>query len=812
MRILRLDLDTGEEIDLHPYVTMLGGLGPSMQRRVADQLVRIARGDVEGLSGLVEAHGLLIELDPSRVGSLALPADADVLVRADQLPGARLAATTTDPDVDRALAEKVAAIEGEIARIGGELGRVTAELDRSTAELDEARRGLDEFAITAHEAAQRAVVEAEELARRRAEGIAGTNPPPRDPEAERRDRLATELTQLRDRQAHLQTLLDEERLGLLQLLEQLEVERATLDALRDERAGTPSEPAGEPAVEPEPEPAPEPEPELPDPDDMKAVHAAIRQVVAGAPDPPMVPSLPAAALADQVAAHRERHREWERELAERGLDTNVLRERLEAARRVEAAAAEDARPKTVPPEDEREIERLHDIVTENADKRDSRRHGKEATRLYEEASVQLDALLESYGFPTYAAFIMGRTAPSIDPDARRRHEDAKVMVANVEREIEAVSAAVADDPHGRMLRAERDQLWAAAEELLGDGYEGDVEDALRRATVPGPVEFDAPDRLRGLLARLGVDLSDATTTGRLLEVADAWYTAATEAHEAARLGSAEPSDGARSSDSNGGIHLPGDPVPPEPAVPAAPLDPVEVQEALVADLFDRSVGLDAELSRHEADYDRQAEQIAGLEAELVAIDEARGTGRERSDDASDPLADAVAADPNVIGAREQAALTEARLERHRAAVERVDRLHAAIGDARATERMLTAQRDGLRTELGGLRGDPHGDDGTPLPPIEWSLTEEGIGPIEWYLLGRVASLRSVSSAGSVPLVLDDAFRNLAAEEISALCDALARIGETVQVIYLGDEPAVADWAERQGLDLAAVVRPGQPAI
>lgn len=68
MRIIRLDLENGEEIDLHPYVTVLNGLGPSVQRRVAEQLVRVARGDVEGISGMIEAHGLLVDLDPRRVG------------------------------------------------------------------------------------------------------------------------------------------------------------------------------------------------------------------------------------------------------------------------------------------------------------------------------------------------------------------------------------------------------------------------------------------------------------------------------------------------------------------------------------------------------------------------------------------------------------------------------------------------------------------------------------------------------------------------------------------------------------------------
>jgi hypothetical protein len=819
MRILRLDLDTGDEIDLHPYVTALGGLGPGLQRRVADQLARIARGDVEGLRGLVEAHGMLIEVEPAPLSALHLPADADVVVRAEQLPGARVVGSATPVGgAGRARDDELRVAESELQRVAGEIAQVLQHVERSTLELDDARRHLDEFAITAHESAVSAVEQAEDLARRRLQPDVAAGVPAvaaASPEDVRREQLAALLDERRRHHADREAFLDEERLELLQLLEQLEAEREALDQLRaevDAQAGPGSEMVGSEDRVAEPEPGPA----LADRADMMAVHAAIREVITGPPDAPMVPSLPAAALADQVAAHRERRREWERELVERGLDPATLRERLAAARRVEASAAEAAKPKTVSPDDEREIERLRDIVVENAEKRENRRYAKEATRLYEESSAELEQLLEKYGFPTYTAYVMGRTAPTIDVEARRRHEDAVQMVANLERELEEASAAIADDPHGRMLRAERDQLWAAAEELLGGPVGEDLEEALRNLRVPGSVEFTAPDRLRQLLRGLGVDVSDATTNASLLEVADRWYTEAKEAHEAAEAearAALEP----HGADPHRGIHLPGDPEPLEPDTPA---DLLARQEALVADLLERSLHLDGELTKHETAFDREAAEIAALEAEVVMLDEQRAASRAQPGPAIDPQAaeraalDAtLAADPMVQTAREQASLTAARLDRHHRAVERVDALHAEIGRARATERALTTQRDALHAQLANLRsGSSTTDTGTPLPSVEWTLTEEGVGPIEWYLLGRVASLRSVSAAGSVPLVLDDAFRGLPAAEIVSLCGVLARIGETVQVIYLGDEPAVAAWAEQQGLDLAAAVRPGQPAI
>jgi hypothetical protein len=799
MRILRLDLDSGEELDLHPYVTVLGGLDPGLRRRVIDQVARLSRGDAEGIAGLVEAHGMLIEITPQRVTSLGLPEHADVIVEADQLPGARVVASDTAEHAEqRSLRDKVAAVEAELSRLTSEISRVAAEMERRTVELDDARRSVDEFAVTAHEAAVRAVAEAEALVRRRldagASGAGVADLPRQSAEEAERERVAEGLAEQRRRHSDLEAVLDEERLGLLQLLEQLEAEQQRLDALRAEQADD-----AQPAL-PEPLPAPVPAPAGPDPAVVAQVGALISEVVAGPPDVPMVPSLPAAALADQVAAHHQRQAEFDRELIERGLDPQALRERLAYARRSETDAAEAARPRTVSPEDDAAIERLHDIVVENADKRESRRHGKEATRLYEEASAQLNEVLERYGFPTYASFIMGRTAPAVDVEARRRHDEAKAMVAALERELAEMETALAEDPHGRMLRAEHDQLWAAARDLLGH-LPHDVESALRNHLVPGDAHFDAPDRLRDVLRRLGVDTAHAATTGALLDIADAWHREATA--------TTDPSPIA--------VDTASDAIPAEPTID----DAVAAQEALIADLLERSRRLDAELASREAASDELAAQIAAIEAHLMGLDQARGDAQASADSTGaggpDPAAlveAQLADDPTVRAAREQQALVAARLERHHHAVELVDRLHAAIGEQRQTERSLAAQRDALHAELDHLRREATRvlDGGSPLPPVEWHLTDEGVGPIEWYLLGRVASLRSVSSAGSVPLIINDAFRGLSSSDVSTLCAALARIGETVQVIYLGDELAMVEWAEGQGLDRAAVVRPGQPAI
>ena len=96
------------------------------------------------------------------------------------------------------------------------------------------------------------------------------------------------------------------------------------------------------------------------------------------------------------------------------------------------------------------------------------------------------------------------------------------------------------------------------------------------------------------------------------------------------------------------------------------------------------------------------------------------------------------------------------------------------------------------------------------------MTAQGTGTatpaeeLEWYLLARLAAQRSVSVAGSVPLLLDNALRGLATDEVSHLLGRLERMAEAVQVIVLSEDPVAASWAEAAGPARAAVVSPGAP--
>lgn len=102
--------------------------------------------------------------------------------------------------------------------------------------------------------------------------------------------------------------------------------------------------------------------------------------------------------------------------------------------------------------------------------------------------------------------------------------------------------------------------------------------------------------------------------------------------------------------------------------------------------------------------------------------------------------------------------------------------------------------------------DRQGAGGSSAGPDEPSagLVQE----IEWYLLARLAEQRSTALAGSVPLILDDAFRDLGADEAVQIAGGMERMAGAVQVIVITDSEELADWAADLGPDRAAVFRLG----
>jgi hypothetical protein len=78
--------------------------------------------------------------------------------------------------------------------------------------------------------------------------------------------------------------------------------------------------------------------------------------------------------------------------------------------------------------------------------------------------------------------------------------------------------------------------------------------------------------------------------------------------------------------------------------------------------------------------------------------------------------------------------------------------------------------------------------------------------LEWYLLARLAAQRSVSYAGSVPLVLDDTLAGLDPVASRSILQRLERMSSTVQIIIVTEDLGSARWAEDLGTERAMVVQ------
>jgi hypothetical protein len=128
----------------------------------------------------------------------------------------------------------------------------------------------------------------------------------------------------------------------------------------------------------------------------------------------------------------------------------------------------------------------------------------------------------------------------------------------------------------------------------------------------------------------------------------------------------------------------------------------------------------------------------------------------------------------------------------------------------ATSRLIRiasqlAEADADQADLGATGPRPASD---PAFEIDSDEIEGGPEAIEFYLLARLAAQRSVSFAGSVPLVIDDALADLDADDVTSLLGKLERMSESVQILYLSDSPTVIEWTASVGLNRAAVVTAG----
>jgi hypothetical protein len=708
MRLLSLNPNGSEEsaLDFHPIVTVVNGLGLLGRQQVLHAISTLPTGADPGIGGLVEAHGVLLDLSPDTLAMLDLKVgDLDVLVRPTDLPhpgadDAEVSAGPAPAEPQRLTVDQFLAVTPEgrfpdldAARRRREESAEALELLRDA--MARTRQGLE---------AARARRERAEISLERARAaLTGDGPGEVDPLASldagdialRQAELDVEIEQLRDEMARIDRGLDE-----LSAIDTRPIQ-VLLDAIRD-----------------------------PGPIDY-------------------VPSERAQALADEFVQLQADVRQLEQGLEDRGFGPASAMQRLEEARTALAAAERGVAKPNLSPDDIAELEAAHEEVLEA--ERKASGFGRRNQKRLDDAVAAEQVILDRVGFPTWSSYVMGSTLLSIDPIAEQKLERARLDLEAAEAHWADITAMMEADPEHRALIDRLEEVYLEAYDLLGGDEPEDVETALRQLKVPKR-EITTEELVDALVYQLELV----------------------------------------------GLTLPPDMVGVDYAVVVA-----DAFLAEAAGINDRVSELRDERRRHQADLEaneRELEVLAAAEAAAGTID---------LTDAAVTGLDGLAPDLDEIEA-ELAAAREDEADH----IEAVEAREALVDAATQIEAVSASRLIKLAGELAEQTGHPV-DDG-PRSELAFEVDpgddEARSGPeaIEFYLLARLAALRNVSFAGSVPLVLDDTFAGIDPDNVRSLLGKLERMAETVQVVYLGDDPTVANWATEVGFERAAVVAAPPP--
>lgn len=669
----------GAPLSFHPQVTVVGGLDDDGRERLLATLRSLPAGTDPGWQGLVEAHGVVLDLHRENLRLLGMGHSVDVVVGQGDLPVDGEGADRVSPlGVDTEPSEQLEGLRlsHDILAHGVanlKRGRIEFEEARLQAveAIEEARADLDPFATTAFEQAVAQL--------RRAEHSADGEVTPAEP-------VITES------------------------LEDLEAERDRLQAQLADVDTVDLEPVRE------------------------ALHRAER---AAGSNPDALDPVAVRTIADALGEAEQALIDLDGRRRGEGRDPADLSRRIEGARIQLERLATAAAPPAITAEDRIDLDQAHDAVIDADAKVSASRIGGKSARQHLDQAIEAElVILTRMGFPTYSAFALAQSAPGPDPETRVELETTRRDLVELESAYHEALAAKDHDPERAEAAARLEQVRADAVAFVS----GDVDD-LRAAVCRLAEELAADDEglqatagLRAALADRGVDFGDLDLQAdEVIEVARVWL---------ADMGELETDRRAleRELDTVQGRLLV---VAPALAMGEAPLGPearaqVEVEAA------------EARLARHRQASDRVAE-LCGLLEEI-----------------------------------------ESRL---------ID-----LGEnINAQEALVAAAADGLATAEAQLasRSSDAAEEPVAIEDLLVGLPE-GVDDTEWYLLTRLAGLRALSFAGSVPLVLDGALADLDRKAAHRVLDKVEAMTDVVQVIYLGDDDAVVEWAALRGPEAAVI--------
>jgi hypothetical protein len=480
MRLIQLDPDGTEEsaLDFHPAITIVAGLGPVGRERIVQAVRALPRGADPGCPGLIEAHGVLLDLTEDNLKMLDLRSEIDVVVHGDDIPQAgsplaRSAGSSARQSIEQFLSSTPAGVHPQ---------------------LDEARRAqrdAQEAKEVLREAAERSRRDQREaLARREQAGAAVENAL-----WARRAASGDEPDDDRDaRAAVVQSELAARRLDLESAIKELDARLDRIDRALDELSSIDTRP-------------------------VQVLLDALRN-----PAPvEYVPSDRAQELASEFVQLQDAVAGLEARLEQEGRGPASAMQRLEDAR-VELQAAEQGMAKPeLSPEDVAELEAVHEEVLE-AERRATGAFGRRNRKRLDEALAREQAVLDRVGYPTWSAYIMGAGLLAIDPVAEQRLERARLEVEAAEANWAQITAAIEAHPEHRALLDQLEAVYLEAFDLLDGEEPDDLEQALHNLKVPKAevTTEELVDALAYQLELVGLDLGENPGVDRSIVVAEAF--------------------------------------------------------------------------------------------------------------------------------------------------------------------------------------------------------------------------------------------------------------------------------------------------
>jgi len=838
VRILQLDVD-GHRIEFHPYVSVLRGLDDGLRDRLIDALAAVSAGR-PSVEGLVEAHGVVLDLSDTTLKLLDLPGHdgggLDIIVRRDQLPGNAPAVVASGRgQFERARAEAA----DRVARAEADADRARVALEASREALAQAAdggsgdgAGLDgprtELArLTERRTALTAAAEAARLEHTRAQQAQST--------AEQRVESARQLRgdsaracsiaagalesarAVRDPFATSALEAARERLAQLEAAAEREVDVAAPVPVVDDGEDPVAEAAALESRRLELEAALL----ALDTVDPFPVRVALDQLVAADTEGELVVSEEAGRLADELARIDAQVGDERPDVVTGGSAIAVARHRLDAAR---SAVFDAERAVRLPEVDRLDIEALenaHEQVLLAQERTDKRMSGSRAQARLDEVRATEQEILTRLGFVTYTEFVMGTSILNVDPERERRLEVARVELASAEDALAELEADVDAELARVELLARRKSLHDQAITMLGRDPGEDVEWALRHHRVRVHDGSDRAGRLKDALESAGVMIGDEDLPPSLLiDFARIWLdeqgeTVARREHLGQELTEVEArltvvSDAARALKDAASAADVEDEAAERAVRRHAHLEEArsivrtaeqrlerqtQVEEDIAARKAELETATKAEEAVAAALLEAEAEASAAAEAEHVAAAE-----RSRLDAEL-----ATAADAERRATEAMAQLSD-RLSVASQASDTSD-LEKAVAESQAAIDHAGTGLEGARRELSLIDAQLADLDGGGESPVVAPTGAASVEEVEWYLLSRVAAQRAVSYAGSVPLVLDDALSDLGGEDLVHLLSRLERMSSAVQMIVVSEDDEVASWADSVGTDRAMTLFP-----